>query len=143
MRDGALVGLEGPAPDVDEPGGVMELRVVGGPGAGRVHRLGLGEYTVGGAGCDVVIPGADRPLVRVRVEAGARVRVEAMEGAADLRAPARPVRARALPGPLVLRRRGAEGDGESDEEAASGRDGARGGRRGRDGARRHGRQRIR
>ena len=91
VRDGALVGLEGPAPDVDEPGGVMELRVVGGPGAGRVHRLGLGEYTVGGAGCDVVIPGADRPLVRVRVEAGARVRVEAMEGAADLRAPAHPV----------------------------------------------------
>ena len=140
VRDGALVGLEGPAPDVDEPGGVMELRVVGGPGAGRVHRLGLGEYTVGGAGCDVVIPGADRPLVRVRVEAGARVRVEAMEGAADLRAPARPVRARALPGPLVLRRRGAEEAGESDEEAPSGRDGARGGRRGRDGARRRGRR---
>ena len=108
VRDGALVGLEGPAPDVDEPDGVVELRVVGGPGAGCVHRLGLGEYTVGGAGCDVVIPGADRPLVRVRVEAGARVRVEAMEGAADLKAPARPVRARALPGPLVLRRRGAE-----------------------------------
>ena len=140
VRDGALVGLEGPAPDVDEPGGVMELRVVGGPGAGRVHRLGLGEYTVGGAGCDVVIPGADRPLVRVRVEAGARVRVEAMEGAADLRAPARPVRARALPGPLVLRRRGAEEAGESDEEAPSGREGARGGRRGRDGARRRGRR---
>ncbi len=135
VRDGALVGLEGPAPDVDEPGGVMELRVVGGPGAGRVHRLGLGEYTVGGAGCDVVIPGADRPLVRVRVEAGARVRVEAMEGAADLRAPARPVRARALPGPLVLRRRGAEEAGESDEEAPSGRDEARGGRRGRWGRR--------
>ena len=135
VRDGALVGLEGPAPDVDEPDGVVELRVVGGPGAGCVHRLGLGEYTVGGAGCDVVIPGADRPLVRVRVEAGARVRVEAMEGAADLKAPARPVRARALPGPLVLRRQGAE-EARAEEETPSGHDGARGGRRGRGGRRR-------
>ena len=32
------------------------LRAIGAPeSAGRVHRLGLGEYTVGGAGCDVVL----------------------------------------------------------------------------------------
>jgi len=52
IREGAVVGLGGPVglgvhdPDV---GGVAEVRVVGGPDAGRVHRLPLGEFVLGAA----------------------------------------------------------------------------------------------
>jgi len=52
LREGAVVGLGGPVglgvhdPDV---GGVAEVRVVGGPDAGRVHRLPLGEFVLGAA----------------------------------------------------------------------------------------------
>ncbi len=52
LREGAVVGLGGPVglgvhdPDV---GGVAEVRVVGGPDAGRVHRLPLGEFVLGSA----------------------------------------------------------------------------------------------
>jgi S-DNA-T family DNA segregation ATPase FtsK/SpoIIIE len=58
LREGAVVGLGGPAGvggpaavgmhDLDI-GGVAEVRVVGGPDAGRVHRLPLGEYVLGSA----------------------------------------------------------------------------------------------
>jgi DNA segregation ATPase FtsK/SpoIIIE, S-DNA-T family len=52
LRDGAVVGLDGPVGlgvhDLDL-GGVVELRVVGGPDAGRVHRLPLGEFVLGSA----------------------------------------------------------------------------------------------
>ncbi|HST67657.1 MAG TPA: FHA domain-containing protein, partial [Mycobacteriales bacterium] len=52
LREGAVVGLGGPVglgvhdPDV---GGVAEVRIVGGPDAGRVHRLPLGEFVFGSA----------------------------------------------------------------------------------------------
>jgi len=52
LREGVVVGLGGPVglgvhdPDV---GGVAEVRVVGGPDAGRVHRLPLGEFVFGSA----------------------------------------------------------------------------------------------
>ncbi|MEN3361477.1 MAG: segregation ATPase FtsK/SpoIIIE, family, partial [Mycobacteriales bacterium] len=52
LREGVVVGLGGPVglgihdPDV---GGVVEVRVVGGPDSGRVHRLPLGEYVLGSA----------------------------------------------------------------------------------------------
>src|SRR5215213_4226070 len=52
LREGAVVGLGGPVGvgmhDLDV-GGVAEVRVVGGPDAGRVHRLPLGEYVLGSA----------------------------------------------------------------------------------------------
>ena len=52
LREGAVVGLGGPVGvgmhDLDV-GGVIEVRVVGGPDAGRVHRLPLGEYVIGSA----------------------------------------------------------------------------------------------
>ena len=42
------------ATSLAEPGGVAELRVVGGPEAGTVHRLGPGVATIGsGPGCQV------------------------------------------------------------------------------------------
>nr|WP_226898932.1 FtsK/SpoIIIE domain-containing protein [Nonomuraea phyllanthi] len=50
LRDGDRVTLD---PDharatvVEEPGGVAEVRVVGGPAAGTVHRLGLGVHVIG------------------------------------------------------------------------------------------------
>ncbi|HET6699598.1 MAG TPA: FtsK/SpoIIIE domain-containing protein [Nocardioidaceae bacterium] len=48
LRDGALVSVEDPAGCVlPEPHGLVEVRVVGGPGAGAVHRLGVGTFEVG------------------------------------------------------------------------------------------------
>ncbi len=50
LRDGDVVALEprsAAATVTEEPGGVVEVRVVGGPAAGAVHRLGLGVYTIG------------------------------------------------------------------------------------------------
>ncbi|MEU2726634.1 FtsK/SpoIIIE domain-containing protein [Streptomyces griseoviridis] len=48
LRDGAVVSLHDPAGCVmGEPTGVVEFRVVGGPGAGAVHRLGVGKYDIG------------------------------------------------------------------------------------------------
>ena len=63
LREGSVVSLgsaAGCAPTA-EPVGVVEVRVVGGPGAGVVHRLGPGEFQVGtGDGC--AVPLAD-PMV--------------------------------------------------------------------------------
>ncbi|MGP3911811.1 FtsK/SpoIIIE domain-containing protein [Nonomuraea sp. 10N515B] len=50
LRDGDKVTLESRlarATVIEEPGGVAEVRVVGGPAAGAVHRLGLGTYIIG------------------------------------------------------------------------------------------------
>ncbi|MFL6056820.1 MAG: FtsK/SpoIIIE domain-containing protein [Actinoallomurus sp.] len=55
LRDGALVALD-PAGAVatilTEPSGSAEIRVTGGPASGAVHRVGIGETTVG-SGPDV------------------------------------------------------------------------------------------
>src|SRR5919108_2467219 len=57
LRDGAVVTtLEraAAATSLAEPGGVAELRVIGGPDAGTVHRLGPGAPTIGsGPACQV------------------------------------------------------------------------------------------
>lgn len=50
LRDGDKVTLDAAlarATLVEEPGGVAEVRVVGGPAAGAVHRLGLGVHVIG------------------------------------------------------------------------------------------------
>ncbi|MCP2361932.1 S-DNA-T family DNA segregation ATPase FtsK/SpoIIIE [Nonomuraea thailandensis] len=50
LRDGDKVTLDAHlarATVVEEPGGVAEVRVVGGPAAGAVHRLGLGVHVIG------------------------------------------------------------------------------------------------
>ncbi|GAA2993496.1 FtsK/SpoIIIE domain-containing protein [Streptosporangium longisporum] len=50
LRDGDLVTLDrslATATVAEEPGGIVEIRVVGGPAAGSVHRLSLGVHTVG------------------------------------------------------------------------------------------------
>ncbi|MEQ4715255.1 FtsK/SpoIIIE domain-containing protein [Nonomuraea sp. B19D2] len=50
LRDGDKVTLDprlARATVIEEPGGVAEVRVVGGPAAGAVHRLGLGVHVIG------------------------------------------------------------------------------------------------
>ncbi|GGK65827.1 cell division protein FtsK [Sphaerisporangium melleum] len=50
LRDGDLVTLDQRAATstvLAEPGGVVEIRVAGGPAAGSVHRLGLGVHVIG------------------------------------------------------------------------------------------------
>jgi DNA segregation ATPase FtsK/SpoIIIE, S-DNA-T family len=48
IRDGAVVSLGGPEGCVyPEPMGLVEVRVAGGPGAGAVHRLSLGDADIG------------------------------------------------------------------------------------------------
>ena len=66
LRDGAVVTTierAAAATSLAEPGGVAELRVIGGPDAGTVHRLGPGATTIGsGPGCQVrlLTPGVPR-----------------------------------------------------------------------------------
>jgi S-DNA-T family DNA segregation ATPase FtsK/SpoIIIE len=53
IRDGVVLGVGTPARAPDQLGpGVFEVRVVGGPGAGEVHRLGPGSYPIGGTAKD-------------------------------------------------------------------------------------------
>lgn len=48
LREGAVVSLQDPSGCLPgEPTGLVELRIVGGPGAGFVHRLGVGKYDIG------------------------------------------------------------------------------------------------
>ncbi|MFI7127452.1 FtsK/SpoIIIE domain-containing protein [Nonomuraea sp. NPDC050153] len=50
LRDGDKITLDpqlARATLIEEPGGVAEVRVVGGPAAGAVHRLGLGVHVIG------------------------------------------------------------------------------------------------
>jgi len=56
LREAATVALGPPAAagDFEEPEGLVEVRLVGGPGAGSVYRLDIGEYDAGaGDGCSV------------------------------------------------------------------------------------------
>ncbi|TMQ91310.1 cell division protein FtsK [Actinomadura soli] len=93
LRDGAVVAVErrGAAATVlAEPTGLVEVRVVGGPAAGSVHRLGLGVSTIGsGRDVDVVLDDPSVPARSLRLTVGREaVQVEAseltMRGAAAL-----------------------------------------------------------
>lgn len=67
LRDGdvvALNGREASATIAEEPEGMIELRVVGGPGSGSVHRLGLGNHTIGAdPACAIAVPDPGIPSV--------------------------------------------------------------------------------
>ncbi|HUR75071.1 MAG TPA: FtsK/SpoIIIE domain-containing protein [Sporichthya sp.] len=53
IRDGVRLGLdELPGQPARDPQGIVEVRVVGGPGAGDLQRLGPGEFRIGGAEAD-------------------------------------------------------------------------------------------
>ncbi|GAA2451595.1 FtsK/SpoIIIE domain-containing protein [Actinomadura vinacea] len=82
LRDGAVVAVEqrtAAATVLAEPTGLVEVRVVAGPAAGSVHRLGLGASTLGsGPDVDVTVHDSAIPArsLRVTVERDA-VQVEA------------------------------------------------------------------
>ena len=95
LRAGALVALH--EPDGTDPGlpqGVVELRVVSGPGAGRVHRLGIGEHVIGNGAAGMSLPDLLLPsdALRIRVTTAAVVEVVecALEVTVDGRAPGEP-----------------------------------------------------
>ncbi|MEV7236289.1 FtsK/SpoIIIE domain-containing protein [Streptomyces sp. NPDC051020] len=76
LRDAAVVGLGRPVPAPGaEPGGLVEIRTVGGPGAGAVHRLDIGDYRLGlsAAGDPQVLRGTPAgALAALRVGPGGR-----------------------------------------------------------------------
>jgi S-DNA-T family DNA segregation ATPase FtsK/SpoIIIE len=60
LRHGAVLGVGGAATAPPPPGSPLELRVLGGPDAGRVRPLGRGLHLVGREhGCDVRVPDPD------------------------------------------------------------------------------------
>ncbi|GIH70450.1 FtsK/SpoIIIE domain-containing protein [Sphaerimonospora thailandensis] len=67
LRDGDVVALDARAAWAtmsEEPDGLVELRVVGGPGAGSVHRLGVGAHTIGSdPACAIAVPDLGMPPV--------------------------------------------------------------------------------
>ncbi|MDF5751271.1 FtsK/SpoIIIE domain-containing protein [Spongiactinospora sp. TRM90649] len=71
LRNGDLVTLDARlagATVIDEPAGIAELRVVGGPGAGSVHRLGLGSHMIGsGPACTVAVTDPTLPAEAARL----------------------------------------------------------------------------
>ncbi|SDG67216.1 DNA segregation ATPase FtsK/SpoIIIE, S-DNA-T family [Sinosporangium album] len=60
LRDGDLVTLDrrlAAATIAEEPAGVVEVRVVGGPAGGAVHRVGLGAHVIGSSpACAIAVP---------------------------------------------------------------------------------------
>lgn len=78
VRAGVEVALHEPGTAVPGlPPGVVELRVVSGPGAGRVHRLGIGEHQVGNGAMGMSLPDLLLPAdsLRLRVTPAATVEV--------------------------------------------------------------------
>jgi len=69
IRAGCVVSLGSPAGSVPpEPRGVVEIQVAGGPAAGAVHRLTLGEADIGGATpAHIVVADPELPAVALRV----------------------------------------------------------------------------
>lgn len=100
LRDGDLVTLDrdlAGATVAEEPGGIVEIRVVGGPAAGSVHRLSLGVHTIGSdPACAVAVPDRRLPgqaaVIRLTPDA---ITVEPVAGA-DPPGPRPPRRARAV-----------------------------------------------
>jgi S-DNA-T family DNA segregation ATPase FtsK/SpoIIIE len=80
LRDGYSLGLGTPGPEEDEPAGISEIRVVGGSGAGTIHRLPVGEYDLGSApACRLRVAEPAPPLAaRVIVTVDGTVLVRAL-----------------------------------------------------------------
>ncbi|MEV2274741.1 FtsK/SpoIIIE domain-containing protein [Nocardiopsis sp. NPDC049922] len=67
VLDGSVIGVGAPAEVKGEPPGVVEVRVVSGPDAGRVARLDPGDYVVGDDEVAVLTVDADGYWARIRV----------------------------------------------------------------------------
>lgn len=76
LRDAAVVGLGRAAEAAPaEPGGLVEVRTVGGRGSGAVHRLDMGDYRIGlsAEGVPQIVRGTpDRSYASLRVGPGGR-----------------------------------------------------------------------
>ncbi len=74
LRDGALVAADprtSAATALDEPSGMVEVRTVGGPSAGSVHRLGFGTVTLGGSpDCHIRLTGTGLAEAAARITVG-------------------------------------------------------------------------
>lgn len=85
LHHAAVVGLGRPAGTSSaEPDGLVEVRAVGGTGAGAVRRLGIGEYRIGLAHdgtAQVLGTVPDRPFAVLTVSPGGRCRVAPDESA--------------------------------------------------------------
>jgi S-DNA-T family DNA segregation ATPase FtsK/SpoIIIE len=85
LRDGSVISLGSPEGCVyPEPTGLIEIRVAGGPAAGAVHRLSLGEATIGsGQAVTVRLNDAQVPefALRITVDRRGGCQVAAYEGA--------------------------------------------------------------
>jgi S-DNA-T family DNA segregation ATPase FtsK/SpoIIIE len=73
LHEGALVSLDDDGGcALPEPVGLVEVRVTSGPGAGAVHRLGLGDHEVGRAeACEVRLADVAVPELALRLVVGA------------------------------------------------------------------------
>jgi DNA segregation ATPase FtsK/SpoIIIE, S-DNA-T family len=75
LHDGAVVAADqqdAAATVLEEPTGVVEIRAVGGPSAGSVHRLGFGAATLGASrDCHVPVMGAGLPSCAARITVSA------------------------------------------------------------------------
>ncbi|HXL90519.1 MAG TPA: FtsK/SpoIIIE domain-containing protein [Streptosporangiaceae bacterium] len=84
IRDGSVISLGSPEGCVNpEPTGLAEIRVIGGPGGGSIHRLGPGEADIGGGPATAVrIPDPAIPgyALRITVDPQGNCRVAAYEG---------------------------------------------------------------
>jgi S-DNA-T family DNA segregation ATPase FtsK/SpoIIIE len=84
IRDGSVISLGSPEGGmIPEPTGLVEIRVIGGPGVGSIHRLGVGEADIGGGAATAVrIPDPAVPeyALRIGVDPRGGCQVAAYEG---------------------------------------------------------------
>jgi DNA segregation ATPase FtsK/SpoIIIE, S-DNA-T family len=94
LREASVASLGDPAGCPDrEPDGVVELRVAGGPGAGEVHRLGIGSFSIGsGAETHIRLRDPDVParVARLEVSPDGDVLIHPEESSFDAAGPLRP-----------------------------------------------------
>jgi DNA segregation ATPase FtsK/SpoIIIE, S-DNA-T family len=84
LREGCVVSLGDPAGSVPpEPTGIVEIRAAGGPGAGTVHRLNVGQAEIGRSPlAHIRVNDADLPdrAARVTVDSRGAVQVAPFDG---------------------------------------------------------------
>jgi S-DNA-T family DNA segregation ATPase FtsK/SpoIIIE len=104
IRNGELVGIGVEIPDVfAEPGGMVEVRVASGPGAGRINRLVPGSYVLGRIGHSAVRIDDERvPEIALTLEVAidGAVTITPAPDVVDATLPAPP--RRPLDGPIVI-----------------------------------------
>lgn len=103
IHHGSIVGLGGPSRHRgQEPQGLVEVRVSSGRGAGRVHRLGIGTWTIGSAEhCAIRVPEVPEIAARLEVNAQGAVSITADPSVAGITLDV-PVRREPPTEPIVL-----------------------------------------